>query len=96
MLDKDKIYEKWKPILDSINVDDENKKNWLSEYAFLQSLTDFQTQVYSGNTTGLPSYYGGDYDWSKPLLPIAMRVYAHTLGGVAGKNLKNNKQKKID
>ncbi|NPV12792.1 MAG: hypothetical protein HPY57_13480 [Ignavibacteria bacterium] len=61
---KKKVQDKWSVILDKLNVD-EDKKEWLSEYAEMHQAQIFQD---TGTTNSFPS-----------LLPIAKRIAAGTI-----------------
>lgn len=67
--EKDKIKNKWAPILNSMGVTG-SKADWMSEYAnkHTESLQE-NTLASEGTTSEFPS-----------LLPIAMRVAARTIG----------------
>jgi len=68
---KNQTFQKWKSILDNLNINDD-KKGWLSEYAEMHIQNDIQnqSQIDSGNT-----------NWVNfPLLPIARKIVASTIG----------------
>jgi len=87
-IDKEKALKKWKPILDSLNVDDENKRLWMSEYAEMQKYIEeekrnFNFPLQPGDDF-VPTHEPGDpFDsssLSQNLLPVAMKIAAQTIG----------------
>ena len=77
-IDKEKALKRWKPILNSLNVDDENKRLWMSEYA-----ENFDFSLQPGDDF-VPHHETGDpFDsssLSQNLLPFAMKITAQTIG----------------
>ena len=71
-IDKAKTQEKWKPILDALNISDD-KKDWLSEYAELHSNQQDLTIASLGAT-------GNTWNDTSNLLPVSMKVAAQTIG----------------
>jgi hypothetical protein len=69
---EDKIYSKWKPILDSLNLDDK-KKSWLSEY-----VTQHENNEILNNTL-TSSSDDSDY-FSSTLFPYVVNVTPSTIG----------------
>ena len=84
MIDKKKSLERWKPILDSLELSGDTK-NWMEDYS--TKLSNFCGPIDSGSTPTNSIY---NWDWSKPLLPIAMKIQATTLG--SGGWIKSKKQ----
>lgn len=66
--DKKKIVEKWKPIIDNLGVDSEDKKEWISQYAEMHQASE--NLISSGNTVS------EDFN----LLPISMKIASKTIG----------------
>jgi hypothetical protein len=73
-LDKSQIYNKWKPILDSLNVTDE-KKEWLSKYAEMHSPNQF-----CGPIEVDPNEVSGYTLLTDNLLPIFIAIASNTAG----------------
>lgn len=75
---KNQTFQKWKPILDNLNVDND-KKEWLSEYAEMHSnleqneILNSQSQIFqdSGNTS----------DWNNFIFPVVKKIAATTIAG---------------
>ena len=87
-IDREKALKNWKPILDSLNVDDENKRLWMSEYAEMQKYIEEEKRNFN-----FPLQPGDDFvpthepddpfdssDLSQNLLPVAMKIAAQTIG----------------
>ena len=74
-MDKNKIYNKWKPILDSFNVTDDEKKEWISEYAEIHSSNEF-----CGPIDIDPNEVSGFTITTDNLLPVAMKIASNTAG----------------
>ena len=68
-IDKDKIYQKWKPILDSLGVTEEERAKMLAEYSEMHKENE------NKNISDLDSKFNLDM----PLLPHAIRVSATTI-----------------
>lgn len=80
---KEKELEKWKTIIESIP---EEKKGWLEQYAQQHSLgilSNANIPPETGTTDGFSEHFSS-------LLPIAMKVSAHTIG--AGGTRKSKAQ----
>jgi hypothetical protein len=79
-VDKKKIVEKWKPILDNIdNNMDSEKQSWLSQYAEMHQLNEQTVQLMDNQMQQLTN--SGDTGGFPSLLPLAMRVAAKTIAG---------------
>jgi len=73
---KEEVLQKWEPILNNLNID-ENKKSWLSKYAKQHQLNE--NNLYNNlSTLPQPQQSGNTFP---PLLPIVMRVSAKTIAG---------------
>lgn len=60
------IVEKWRPILDALNVTDENKRKFMAEYAeFHMKMDSFQDTVCERNSQG---------DIGQNLLPLSLKI----------------------
>jgi len=92
-IDKEKAVKKWATVLDSLNVSGDSKREWLSEYAEMHTMynTPSYSDCFSGPIdTGSTLSTGNTFDWSKPLLPMSMRISATTIG--SGGWIKSKKQ----
>lgn len=70
MDNKDKLLKKWAPVLENMGIKDENKKNWMSQYAEMHSINENTTVDELKQTPAdFPS-----------LLPIVKKVAAQTIG----------------
>jgi hypothetical protein len=65
---------KWKPIIDSLGVKSEEKKNWLNQYVQQHQLNENQV---------IEDLSGSSYDdtFYTTLLPIAKKISAKTIAG---------------
>jgi hypothetical protein len=87
-IDKEKALKRWKPILDSLNVTDEDKRLWMCEYAEMQKLIEedkrnFNFPIKPGDDLVPPHEPGDPFDsssLSQNLLPVAMKIAAQTIG----------------
>lgn len=106
-INKEKVAQKWSPILERLGVTDNYKKQWLSEYAEYHSINENVAyaqgvnvqgmgSVVASQPSGIPGQTGfgtglagdsfgvggsiGSGDYGQQLLPIAMKVAAHTIG----------------
>jgi hypothetical protein len=87
--EKDKIKQKWAPILDSMGVTG-SKSDWLAEYA--QNMTMCELSHPGGSTDNFPS-----------ILPMAMRVASKSIGmdlvsvsPLPGPGMSSEKRRKIE
>lgn len=78
--DKDKIAQKWAPILNSVGL---TGNSWLEEYCEKISSFDGGIIVDTGATNS-------SFNWNQPLLPIARKISTTTLG--SGGWIKSKKQ----
>ena len=62
---------KWKPILDSLNIDDK-KKSWLSDYVIQHE----NNEIFNNTLASSTGYTYSDF----PLLPFVINVAASTIG----------------
>ena len=74
---KQDIFNKWKPIMDSMDIS-EDRKEWLSQYTN-------QHQQHESNLTGFPTSKSTTtastiQDFGSQLLPISMKIAAQTIG----------------
>lgn len=76
---KNKILNKWKPIIESLDLS-EDKKNWLEEYAELHHNAEYNfdfpinnLDLSSGDTKNL-------YFPTTPIVPLAQKIAAQTIG----------------
>ena len=85
--DKQKIIDKWAPMLDKMGVSGE-RKDWMAEYAESHEIneTDNGFTVYGMNTTTQSSSFPS-------LLPMAMRIAAQTISSGEPELLKAAKSK---
>jgi hypothetical protein len=89
--DKESLYKKWAPIINSLNIQDKEKKKWLSEYA-----ESIEEKIENDDST--PSGVTSSFDGI--LLPIAMKIAAQTMGldlldELDEEKYTNEKRKKI-
>lgn len=84
---KNSIIDKWKPIIDSLNISDD-KKNWMNKYAEFNHLHEKEFDLsYDRNIIGELdttqdnlSQNTTTFNEFTTFLPIAMKVSAHTIG----------------
>lgn len=79
--DKDKIAQKWSPILNSVGL---SGNSWLEEYCEKISSFDGGIIVDTGTTET------SAFNWNQPLLPMVKRIHATTFG--SGGWIKSKKQ----
>jgi hypothetical protein len=97
IVDKAKALKKWAPVLDHLKVVDEDKREWMAEYAEMHQVNENVAYSTLGNTYGMgaivapqPSgtpgqMWGGNGtdgsgDVAQNLLPVSMKIAAHTIG----------------
>jgi len=75
-IDKEKSLEKWKSILDSLNLTDEDKRNWVTEYV----QKNFNYPILDGDDFVPPEDNLKNNIKDVNLLPMAMKIAAQTIG----------------
>lgn len=79
-MNKEEIHNKWKPILDKINVEEENKRQWMSEYTEMMSMLEIdKNNDQPISTDNWCVGMSGDSSMEN-LLPVAMKIAAKTIG----------------
>ena len=53
LIDKQKAVAKWKPVLESLGVNDTEKQKWMAEYAEMHSLNENVAYSTLGNLNGM-------------------------------------------
>ncbi len=53
LIDKQKAQKKWSPVLDSLNVNESSKREWMAEYAEMHSLNENVAYSTLGNLNGM-------------------------------------------
>lgn len=107
IVDKAKALKKWSPVLEHLNIDSVEKKEWMAEYAEMHQMNENVAYSTLGNLNGMgavtaPQVGGvpgatfnynadgspnsaagssqGSGDVAQNLLPISMKIAAHTIG----------------
>lgn len=94
-LDKNKALKKWAPVLENMGVRDEERIDWMSEYAEIHSVLENVAYANQGNVLGMGNVVSaqpsalpgqtlgiasGSGDYGQQLLPVAMKIAAQTIG----------------
>ena len=96
LVDKSKALKKWAPVLESLKVKDDEKREWMSEYAEMHLMSENVAYSTLGNLNGMgavtapvvggvPGYVNGGQangsgDVAQNLLPVSMKIAAQTIG----------------
>jgi hypothetical protein len=94
-LDKDKIYERWKPIVEKMGITDTEKQTLLCKYAQMHKENEGKNVMpFSGDAS---EHAKQPYDFQNILLPTSMKVYAQVhdkeLLGVLNGSYKKDEDK---
>ena len=94
-LDKNKALKKWTPVLENMGVRNEERIDWMSEYAEIHSVLENVAYANQGNVLGMGNVVSaqpsaipgqtlgiasGSGDYGQQLLPVAMKIAAQTIG----------------
>lgn len=93
--DKNKALKKWTPVLENMGVRNEERIDWMSEYAEIHSVLENVAYANQGNVMGMGNVVAaqpsalpgqtlgiasGSGDYGQQLLPVAMKIAAQTIG----------------
>lgn len=94
-LDKQKALRKWTPVLENMGVANEERIDWMSEYAEIHSVLENVAYANQVNVSGMGNVVSaqpssipgqtigiaaGSGDYGQQLLPVAMKIAAQTIG----------------